>query len=106
MVLTLYGNITRLEDTNPLCALQLRQLAMKEEKSKSWFIYAQSVASRYSINLAQLVSSPWSKADWKRYITQTIGDYWYLWLLDNSTNKSSTATLLPGFLHSRGPHPL
>ena len=60
-VLTLFGAISRLEGHHPLRQLALHQLAIKDEKSKSWFVYVAGIASKYDINLHQALTMAWPK---------------------------------------------
>ncbi len=88
-ILGLLGNITRLEVNHPLRALALRQLSVKDKKSASWFMYTQAIAEIYEINLFQIITAPWPKLTWKRFVKNTITEYWQEQLRAEAETKTS-----------------
>ena len=67
-----------------------RQLAIKEETSKSWFIYAQERLQRYKLpSLISLVTDPPVTTQWKRLVKNTILTHWSESIIEQATQKSS-----------------
>ncbi len=88
-ILGIIGNITRLPADHPLRALALRQLAMKNQKSTSWFIYASTVADTYQIDLHQVIMAPWPKQTWKQHVKTVVVTHWQDRLREEALTKSS-----------------
>ena len=73
--LSLFGNIIR--QTCVEHDLAMRQLAIKDSRSKSWFISLQSVLLQYGLPSAyEFISDPPMKLEWKRQVKTAINAYW------------------------------
>ena len=85
-----FGNILRSEGSIELDLAQ-RQLAVKTEKSKSWFIHIKQLLLKYDLPSAyELLDAPPGKMDWKTRVSDAINFYW-----DQETRKeASTKTSL------------
>ena len=88
-IFALFGNITRLDNDNPLKALALRQLALKDDKSKSWFCKIQELATTYHIEINKAIMIPWPKQSWKTYSKKAIVSFWHLKLIRDAQSKST-----------------
>ena len=101
--LSLFGAITRLHPEHALKTLAIRQLATRDTKG-SWFLYVSDIASRYSIDLIQLLHTPWPKQAWKDYCKSVVKDYWIEVLFTAAESHSTLNWLiLPRSLY---PHPI
>jgi hypothetical protein len=68
----------------------LRQMALKEPSSKSWFVYADGICDQYGLpSLHQLCVTPPDKSAWKRLVTSTVLGYWHAELLNDAQTKST-----------------
>jgi hypothetical protein len=74
--LSLFGAIARLESTNPLKEIAIRQLATKKNTSKSWFSRIRVTAAKYDINIDNQLLHPWPKLLWKKHIKLVVSQYW------------------------------
>ena len=73
--LTLLGNIIRQDCVEREIAL--RQLAMKDFNSNSWFVSVQEILFRYDLPSAHdLIENPPEKLEWKRKVKSQITRYW------------------------------
>ncbi len=70
--------------------LAARQLSLKDDKSKSWFIKVKGILQKYSLtSIYDMQQNPPSKKQSKELINQAIGDYWKLkWIEESSTQSS------------------
>ena len=77
-ILSLYGNITRLEEEHPLRRLGLRQVALPSEKRYGWFGNVCAVAGIYGIedSIMAAIISPWQKSEWKAMIGKAVNTHW------------------------------
>ncbi len=92
-LLGVFGNITRLNKGHTLYQLARRQLAVKDQKSHSWFIYISKIAAEYEIDLHQALVYPWKKQHWKSYIKTLIEGCWWDKIKTRATKKSSLSWL-------------
>ena len=88
-LLSLFGNITRLECNHPLRQLAMRQLAMKTSKSNSWFAQVARVAEKYEIDIHHALLYPWPKPAWKEYLKGVIYHTWKAEMLTKASSMSS-----------------
>ena len=93
-ILSLFGNISRLDNNNPLKALALRQLALKDPKSGSWFGRLQEAAARYDIRIHEALHLPWPKVPWKMYCKKAVTSYWHLKLIKEAVEKSTLKLII------------
>ncbi len=101
-----YGNITRLDRQSSLRRLAERQLAVKEEGSKSWFLALARLGESYRINIHQALANPWPKEIWKRHVNRLIKASW-LDTLSLEASKMKTLYWLIVHPHWTGsPHPM
>lgn len=92
--LSLFGAITRLETENPLRQLAERQLAIKSDKSNSWFTQIAKLGHSYGINIHQAFQYPWTKLQWKKHTTLLIKDRWLTKLITEAENKKTLKWLI------------
>ena len=91
--LTLLGNIARQPDSIEHQIAQ-RQLAMKDNRSKSWFIKVKELLMKYGLpSPYELLSSPPTKDAWKNLTTTAIDTYWQTKWQDDHAEKSSLKRL-------------
>ena len=68
--------------------LAQKQLAVKTEKSKSWFIHIKQLLLKYDLPSAyELLDAPPGKMDWKTRVSDAVNFYW-----NQETRKASTKT--------------
>jgi hypothetical protein len=92
-VLTLFGNICRLELTHPLHHLCIRQLAVNNNKS-SWTAQLLEIGNKYGIDIHQQILVPWPKPLWKRHIKTVVTEFTHEELVKNAAGKSSLKWLI------------
>ncbi len=92
-LLGVFGTISRLQNDHTLYKLALRQMALMEHKSHSWFVYICDIAARYDIDLHQVLLNPWRKREWKRYTRTLVEGYWWDKLMNGASTKSSLSWL-------------
>ncbi len=105
-VLRFFGAVTRLDSDNHLKQIMLRQLAIKDQNSKSWFVKAASTGSKYGLNLYHHLALPFNKEAWKSITKLAVKSYWRTELLRDLLAKSSIASLATFHLEFEGPNPL
>ena len=102
-VLSLFGSIARLGEHHPLYRLAARQLTFsKDERPYSWFTQLETIASKYDINIHEVLARPWSKEMWKYRIKHDIRDYWKIYLMKESQSRSTLKWMIMD--PSDGPH--
>lgn len=70
--------------------IMLRQMALKEPSSKSWFMYVDGICDQYGLpSLHQLSVTPQDKSEWKRQVTASVLGYWHAELLRDAQTKST-----------------
>ena len=53
--------------------IALRQLVMKDENDKSWFMFVRGILKLYSLpSIFQLLDNPPSKNEWKRLLNRAV----------------------------------
>ena len=101
--LSLYGNIVRNDCIER--ELATRQLAIKDNTSKSWFVALQEVLYRYRLPTAyDLLQDPPDKLTWKIEVRRHVNDYWVKRIIDEAETKSTLEFLnvkafAPGKVH-------
>ena len=89
-VLTLFGNICRLDRKSTEWRIAERQLTIKTFKSNSWFIDLKKICVKYSIhNILEFLYCPLTKAKWKMTIINRVKEYWKSRILQNKQMYSS-----------------
>ena len=102
--LTFLGAIMRSEDS-ALRQIAIRQLAIKDFKSKSWFIYCARLLYKYDLpSIHHLVSFPPTKTYWARLVKRNILSYWESQLQLEGAQKSSLQNLDISKTSFRHPH--
>ena len=87
--LTLLGNIARQPGSIEHQIAQ-RQLAIKDDHSKSWFIKVKELLRKYDLpSPYELLKSPPTKAAWKNLTTTAINTYWETKWHDDHSEKTS-----------------
>ena len=104
--MSMFGAIARLDLNNPLRQVATRQLAVKDDVSKSWFSRVNTLGALYHINIHQAISNPWPKVVWKRHVNQLIWNHWLDTLTSQAMNMSTLEWLIlhPSWIGK--PHPL
>ena len=107
-ILTLFGSISRLEYDAPLRRIAERQIALRQNGSSSWFLYAMEIATEYGIREAFLgaLQAPWDRTKWKRFITTTITRKWFERLTEGARLKSTLEWLNTALCRPGRPHHL
>ena len=93
-VMSLFGQICRLSSEHPLKRLAVRQLAIRENNSGSWFSQLRTIADRYEIDITSQLLYPWSKASWKSHYKRVIQEAWEARLRKDCHEKSSLAYII------------
>ncbi|MEW8546756.1 MAG: reverse transcriptase domain-containing protein, partial [Candidatus Thiodiazotropha sp.] len=96
--LTLFGSLCRLDEASIEKQLARRQLAVKGERSSSWFICIKALLLKYRLPApCDLLDTPPTKASWKRQVREQVDNYW-------SDTIKSRAALYPSlrYLHFEG----
>ena len=103
--LTFLGNIIR---SGNLALLQImkRQITLKDNNSKSWFVYMENLVDRYELSpLDTLMSGIPPKSKWKKIVQKHVEEYWIDILITECKEKSTLSscnidTLRFGKLHN------
>ena len=86
--LTLFGNIIRQDCVERDVAM--RQLAVKDSNSESWFIMLQETLLRYNLPAAHvLLENPPEKISWKMEVKCKINKFWELEIKNQAKLKST-----------------
>ncbi len=92
--LGLWGCIINLNDEHPLRMLATRQLAVKDNKSGSWFKYVEEICLQYEIDIHNVNMFPWPKHVWKQHVKEVVLTSWRNRLNEQASQKSSLAQLI------------
>ena len=103
--LSLFGSISRLEPTDTLYQLALRQMSVKTPNSDSWFSQIRQFAAQYDLDLDSQLAQPWPKETWKAYCRNTVRYHWWNKLVSAAAEKSTLRYILWDNTHGR-PHGL
>jgi hypothetical protein len=93
-VLSLFGNICRLPPTHDLHQLARRQIAVRDDNSRSWFSMVVKIAEEYNINVHKQILYPWPKLAWKRHIKEEIQNSALAKLKEDAGTKSSLGWMI------------
>ena len=86
--LTLFGNIIRQDCVERYLAI--RELAVKDLKSRSWFITIQETLFQYDLPSAHdLLANPPEKLAWKYQVKTHISEYWEKSIVNEARSKST-----------------
>ena len=70
--------------------LACRQLAVKDEKSKSWFVYVKKILQKYDLpGIYDLLENPIKKEKWKETIKRAISQHWVKKIQNEAEAKTS-----------------
>ena len=103
-MLTLFGRIMK-GDSPLLYNLSLRQLALKDFTSKSWFIHLVRLCGKYVLPLPQrLVDGSITPQSWNSLVKRTVFSFWFRTMSQDAITKYtmrfiSIDLLLPGKVH-------
>lgn len=88
-VLTLFGNIARQPESIEF-SIAVRQLAIKNDGSSSWFQFVKSVLAKYGLpSPFDVIKNPLSKTSWKTCISTAVNSYWQnQWRIDHGSKSS------------------
>ena len=102
--LTFLGAIMRSEDS-ALRQIPIRQIAIKDFKAKSWFLFCARLLYKYDLpSIHHLVSFPPTKTYWARLVKRNILSYWESQLQLEGAQKSSMQNLDISKTSFRHPH--
>ena len=95
---TLFGNIIREQCVEK--NLALRQLAVKDDNSHSWFIMIKKNLYKYGLpSPYELLEDPPSKSSWKRIVNDKLEKYWKEQLISDSLKKTSLQFWNPNIIN-------
>ena len=101
--LNMFGAIVRSD-----CAekrLACRQLAIKDTRSRSWFVQVSNDLSKYGLPDAhEILNQPPSKSSWKDQVTTAVNEFWYQKLREDARLKSSLKYINWEHTKSLDPH--
>ena len=93
-ILEIYGGITRLLPNHVLQQLARRQIAIKSKTSKSWFIKATNIATKYNIDGCGALTKPKTQAAWKRECIVKVWSTVYHDMYDRARSRSTLAWMI------------
>jgi hypothetical protein len=93
-ILELFGSITRMEQGHTLHELAMRQLAVKSKCSKSWFIGATKIATKYSIDACSTLLKQKTQLAWKNECKEKVWLANLCELHDVSRTRSTLAWMI------------
>ena len=102
----MFGQICRLPPNHTYHRLAERQLVVKNNKSKSWFIYAVKIGSRYGLNLYAEFTQPSTKEQWKKKAIDSIIDTTFKEMMDDVADKSTLKWVVREIFKKDQPHPI
>jgi hypothetical protein len=103
--LSLLGSIVRSADTT-LRELAVRQVAVKEPDSKSWFVATTKLLIKYDLpSLSELLHNPPEKQGWQREVKKVVKSHWCTHLINQATTKTTLYLLNMGELKLGSFHP-
>ena len=92
--LNFFGSIARQADSE-VHELAIRQLAMKDSKSKSWFIDIVELFSKYGLgHPIDILQKPLSKIKWKNIVKKEIHKHFLRVLLVDASTKSTLKNVI------------
>ena len=75
--LSLFGSISRLDDSAIEKRIATRQLSVKNHKSSSWFIDIESVLLKYGLPVPlSILNTPMGKTRWKSLTDRHVAQFW------------------------------
>ena len=84
-----------------------RQLAVKNFKSKSWFMYCRSLTNKYDLpSIYDLMRDPPTYSNWKHKVTEAVNNYWSTDMRTDAAGKSSLRFLNSSSFTIGQVHPL
>ena len=88
-VLALFGRIMK-GDSPLLYNLSLRQLALKDFTSKSWFIHLVRLCGKYDLPLPhRLVDGSITPQSWNSLVKRTVFSFWFRTMSQDAITKST-----------------
>ena len=92
--LALFGAISRLDADNPLRQIGIRQMALKERHSKSWFRRVLDIGDKYGLDLQPIILHPWPKLSWKAHVKLLVTQLWLRNMAEEAETRSTLSWLL------------
>ena len=92
--MSLFGQICRLPSDHPLRRLAVRQLAVRENNSGSWFGQLRNIADKYDIDIVLQLLYPWNKTSWKRHYKRIIQEAWEAKIKKDCHEKTSLSYVI------------
>jgi len=105
-VFEMFGQICRLNAKHKINQIATRQLAIKEQKSKSWFIYVQSIAATYDIDIHNQIVETFSKNQWKNYTKEAVVNKVFNLMIESIKDKTTLGWIIPELFSPGRAHPL
>ena len=103
--LALLGSIIRSADMT-LRELAVRQIAVKDAESKSWFVTTAQLLILYNLpTISELLRDPPNKPRWRRAVNRAVKGYWCTHLTAEADTKTTLYQLNTGKLKIGWPHP-
>ena len=93
-VLSLYGQITRLEQGHPLRELTRRQLGLRTTTKSSWFNLVCDIALTYHIDVHHALDFPMPRHSWRALYKHSIRTHWAQQLCLEALAKPSLRLIL------------
>ena len=105
--LGLFGQLCRLDKSNPIVCVGKRQLALKTASSNSWFIQLRKVTKKYGMeDPAVLLQYPPSKHEWKMYCKTKVNSYWTNYFQNECKRRKSLEFFNPDGMSVFNTHPI
>ena len=92
--LSLLGAISRLDYLSPLRQTAVRQLSLKSDKSRSWFINTAKLGTQYGLDIYNIILHPWPKLTWKKHTRYLVTQFWFNKLKEEASTKTTLKWLL------------
>ncbi|MES9884980.1 MAG: reverse transcriptase family protein [Sedimenticola sp.] len=105
--LTLFGNISRLQDESLEKQIAERQLNVKNMESSSWFIAVKKILLKYELNdPLELLNNPPQKLYWKKTVNTAVNNFWKERIKQHAAQYSSLKYLNLDLYEPGKRHPL
>ena len=103
-VMEMFGQICRLREQHTVHSIALRQLAVKTDRSKSWFIHACKIGASYGLNLYQEFQHPNTQLAWKNIVKKAIYYHCFTELSESAKLKSTLKWVIFELLNHERAH--
>jgi len=103
-IMEMFGQICRLPENHTVNNVAMRQLAVKTDKSKSWFIHSCKIGEHYGLNLYQEFQNPSTQLAWKNTVKKAIYSQCFTDMVESAKQKSTLEWVLFELLAYDHPH--